>query len=339
MAILLIDFENAYNLSERALLLELVVALIPEAASVLWWLYERETRLITHRGDEVTCSTGVMQGCSFASIAFALIIKWLVTQMKHPGLARKQFFMDDGLLYGTPAALKWCLDLIEKLEPISGLKLKWVKMSVHAPNATTAQLCRALLPEDLDVVENEEMNFIYLKTPIGSNNFVNEYLEKKLSRLEKEVRLLSEMTHLHECFTLLRSCASACKVTHLMRTIPPLQLTTFLTGFDTLLRKAMEKILGHDLSDQQWLICQLPGKYGGFGLRSGKLIAGAQHVMSLQKCACDMDAHTEGWDLRECAKETSKAWLQDCVGVDFDLDSWLSDTDKPSNSSDKIVAG
>ena len=61
--------------------------------------------------------------------------------------------------------------------------------------------------------------------------------------------------------------------------------------------------------------------------------------MSLQKCACDMDAHTEGWDLRECAKETSEAWLTDCIGLDFDLDSWLSDTDKPSNRSDKIVAG
>ena len=47
------------------------------------------------------------------------------------------------------------------------------------------------------------------------------------------------------------SCASACKVTHLMRTIPPKQLKTFLDGFDSLLRKAMERILGHDLNDQQ----------------------------------------------------------------------------------------
>ena len=60
--ILLIDFENAFNRVDRALLFELVVALVPETASVFWWLYEKETMLITHRGDEVTCSTGVMQG-------------------------------------------------------------------------------------------------------------------------------------------------------------------------------------------------------------------------------------------------------------------------------------
>ena len=67
-----------------------------------------------------------------------------------------------------------------------------------------------------------------LNTPIGSNAFVEKCLDKKLTRLKEEISMLSEMTHLHECFTLLRSCASACKVTHLMRTKPPAQLTRFL---------------------------------------------------------------------------------------------------------------
>ena len=78
LVILLIDFENAFNRVDRNLLLELVIALVPEAANVFWWLYEKETILMTNRGDEITCSTGVMQGCSFAAIAFALVIKWLV---------------------------------------------------------------------------------------------------------------------------------------------------------------------------------------------------------------------------------------------------------------------
>ena len=142
------------------------------------------------------------------------------------------------------------------------------------------------------------------------------------------------MTHLHECFTLLRSCASACKVTHLMRTIPPKQLKKFLAAFDSLLRQAMEKIIGHDLNDQQWLTCQLPAKYGGFGLRSGKLTAGAQHVMSLQKCCKDMGAHTEGWNLRKCIREASESWLKDCIGSDFDLDKYLSESAQPKNGSD-----
>ena len=105
--------------------------------------------------------------------------------------------------------------------------------------------------------------YVYLKSPIGSDDFVEGYLEGKFIRLRKEIGMLSEMTHLHECFTLLRSCASASKVTHLMRTVPPKQLSKFLDGFDGELRKAMEKIVGHDLSDNQWLTCQLPAKCGG----------------------------------------------------------------------------
>ena len=93
------------------------------------------------------------------------------------------------------------------------------------------------------------------------------------------------------------------------------------------LRKLMEKIPGHDLNMKQWLICQLPAKYGGFGLRSGKLTAGAQHIMSLQKCNPSMNAHARDWNLKECAKLSSQSWLKDHIGSEFDLDTYLSDSD------------
>ena len=99
-----------------------------------------------------------MQGCPFAAIAFALVVKWLVSQLTHRGLKRKQFYMDDGLLYGTPLAFKWTLELIGKLEPVSGLKLKYTKMDVYAPTAALALECRQLLPDNFDIHEDEEMN-------------------------------------------------------------------------------------------------------------------------------------------------------------------------------------
>ena len=89
----------------------------------------------------------------------------------------------------------------------------------------------------------------------------------------------SEMKHLHECFMLTESCASTCKVNHLMRTIPPTQVMKFLKGFVEL-KNAMENILGRDLNKEQWLTWYLAAKYAGLGLRNGMLIAGAQHVMS-----------------------------------------------------------
>ena len=176
---------------------------------MFWWLYEKETVQMTHGGEKVTCSTGVMQSCPFACIAFSLVVKWVVSQFGHRGLDEKLFFMDDGLLFGTPEALKWSLDLIEKLEHVSGLKLKLSKMSIHEPNEESAHQCKDLLGSRIEVTEDPQMNFVYLKTPIGADSFVETYLGETLVRRRKEIESLSEMTHLHECFTLLRSCSSA----------------------------------------------------------------------------------------------------------------------------------
>ena len=86
----------------------------------------------------------------------------------HWGLEETQFFMGNGLLYGTPVAMKWSLDMIKSLEPFSGLKMKYVKMSVYAPNSETAQICRDLLPNQLAIHEDEDMNFVYLKPRLGT---------------------------------------------------------------------------------------------------------------------------------------------------------------------------
>ena len=132
-AILLLDFENTFNTADRNLILKLAVAHIPEAARILWWLYHAETKLFISTGEEVTNSAGVQQGCPLASLAFALVIKWLVEQLNHKGLSEKLFFHDDGLLMGTPEALGWSAKLLEDLTPVSGFKMKWVKTECHAP--------------------------------------------------------------------------------------------------------------------------------------------------------------------------------------------------------------
>ena len=95
----------------------------------------------------------------------------------------------------------------------------------------------------------------------------------------------------------------------------------------------MERILGHNLNEDQWLVCQLPAKYGGLGLRSGKLVAGAQHVMSLQKCASDMATHAKGWNLQPSVLESSESWLKECIGSDFDINKYILEADQPPSQN------
>ena len=48
--------------------------------------------------------------------------------------------------------------------------------------------------------------------------------------------------------------------------------------------------------------------------------------MGLQKCANDMDAHTDGWNLREYAEKTSEAWLKDCLGILIQIRTYLKES-------------
>ena len=64
------------------------------------------------------------------------------------------------------------------------------------------------------------------------------------------------------------------------------------------------------------------------------MTAGAQYVMSLEKCTNDMPAHTKGWNLSNCAKIAAEPWLQDRIGAEFDLSKYFSDIHQAS-ASDK----
>ena len=68
-----------------------------------------------------------------------------------------------------------------------------------------------------------------------------------------------------------------------MRTVSPEQSTPFIIAFDTALKRGLERILGAHLDCKWWRQAQLPLKYGGMGLRSGKSRYGAQHFVSLIK--------------------------------------------------------
>ena len=88
--------------------------------------------------------------------------------------------------------------------------------------AKTINVCRALtnpcFPEQITV--HEDFNIEYLKAPIGSNEFVAEWLQDKLLDLHKATQLVCAMECKHEAGTLLRSCAAVCRMVYLIRTVP-----------------------------------------------------------------------------------------------------------------------
>ena len=279
--ILLLDFANAFNEADRALMLKLVSVNLTELAKLAEWLYAKESGLVTEDGRQLTSSTGV-QGCGLANILFGLLIFFIDGRLDPQGNLRlKKFYWDDGKLVGTP-------------EAVSEVKLKKCHAHCGTPELAEELQVRNLVDEsgfvddmklsliDSNVHIHPDLNLDYLQVPHGDDDFVEEQLDQKLTALEESLSLVSRMPAKHGAFILLQKCASVCKVNHLMRTIPPQQISKFIQKFDFLVKETFERILGlyEPLTDYQWAVARLPLKYSGMLLRTGLSTRGAHYFNS-----------------------------------------------------------
>ena len=73
---------------------------------------------------------------------------------------------------------------------------------------------------------------MYLKVPIGNDAFVRNQIQHKSIQLQMLVQKIADLPDHHVAFTLLRMCATDCRVTHLTRTVHPDQLNSLLEEFD-----------------------------------------------------------------------------------------------------------
>ena len=149
------------------------------------------------------------------------------------------------------------------------------------------------------------MDIIMLKTPVGTDKFVMDQLDLKLIAIKTTIRKISSMPFKMEAFTLVRNCLTLCKVTHLMRTIPPRQIEKFPRDYDSALREGFEKLIDMKLEDKWWQVARLQSKHGGMGLRTGLHTTGAKHFSSLAKCSRDIAKFLPDWDGLCNAKEST----------------------------------
>ena len=233
------------------------------------------------------------------------------------------------------------LVVIRSLSAETGLELKWKKCHLYG-TPELAERCKILSKPrfPLEIVIHDSYDMIYLKAPIGSDQFVARWLKTKLSKVEAIIKTISLMPFKHEGFTLLRSCASECRVMYLMRVLPPSQLGSFMTEFDQLLKRGFEEMLGISIEEKWWRLAQLPPKYGGMALRSGLRTLGAQHLCSIAKCADNVDRIVGGWDVVATAKRDTEDWLNNACAEKVDIEGWVSKLrKKETNEANGWFAG
>ena len=128
------------------------------------------------------------------------------------------------------------------------------------------------------------------------------------------------MPQAHEACTLLRCFGAECRVTYLMRILPPRQIDDFMIKFDGVLREGFEKLIGTKLSNKWWRLTQLTPKFGGISMRSGLTTYGAQHLVSLSKSATEVKRIVGEYDVLQVAKREAGTWLDEmcCGNVDIE---------------------
>ena len=131
------------------------------------------------------------------------------------------------------------------------LKLRWRMCHLYGSPDIVAK-CKNISPVLPPAINlHESYNMVYLKAPVGSDNFVEEWLRDKLTNLEDIVTSITHLPYKHEAFTLLRSCAAECRVMYLMRVLPPRQLVNFMERFDKVLKKGFEALIGIQ-NEEEW---------------------------------------------------------------------------------------
>ena len=126
------------------------------------------------------------------------------------------------------------------------------------------------------------MDYDYLNVPLGSPHYVAKYLDEKLTELKVMLDLVGGMTEYpHEGFRLLQVSLSECRVTHLMHTVLPDELETFIAQFDAAMKKAFERLLKHKVDPSLWRMATGRACNGGLGLPTGKHLCAVYFLMSL----------------------------------------------------------
>ena len=239
-------------------MLKLCEAHTPQIKNLVNWLYTKRPDLVTSKGDVLKSEEGGQQGDGLTNILFGLLQRYIDSKVDFEGLRVKKYFWDDSVYTGTSFAVISALLKIRSMQSEIGLPVRLSKIHFHCPTPEIAlecarQLAESGIPIKKPASDGEEgvdgvqvhgsMDQTWMKVPIGSSGYVQGCLKKKLAELSALVEMISNMPARHEAFSILRSCASSCKI-HLTRTVPPKDSIPFVEMFDSILRKGSESIVG-----------------------------------------------------------------------------------------------
>ena len=265
---LLLDFSNAFNSIDRALMFREVRAHIPALSAWVESCYGAQPRLLF--GEHVILSRcGVQQGDPLGPLLFALTLHPIVERIHQEvrELRINVWYLDDGTLCGPPEALFQALKIVEEDGPAGGLRLNRAKSLLFIPDDVVSS-CDCL-PPDVPITRS---GFCLLGIPIGPPEFCESSTLRRVEKIRMAVSRLHDLEDSQMETTLLRSCLSLPKFNFALRTCPPSAIQVSTAAFDNLMRDSLSDLAGGPVSDWSWLKASLPSSFGGLNVPSCMLL-------------------------------------------------------------------
>ena len=279
------DFQNAFNLVSREVGLEEVARLFPEMLAWAKTCYGHSSHLLFGSAS-ISSECGWQQGDPLASLLFSLVLHPLVKSIQErvQGLSAHAWYLDDGTFVGKEEELEQVLDILVREGPARGLVLSTTITSPNNPKTTVwskevETRPAALLAKGAVLIEDQGINL--LGAPIGSREFVEEEVRKKVEKVRVVTELLPLLQDPHVEFVLLRSCLSMPKFSFVLRTTDTTDIVHLLRDFDATTRDGLARILGTAIDDETWQQAKMPVSLGGMGLRAAEDHAPTAYAASL----------------------------------------------------------
>ena len=285
MALLKIDFRNAFNSIERAAFVPQVVSRFPGLSAWTRWCYDSPPALIYDHRHVFWSENGVQQGDPLGPLYFCCGLQPFVDKISLMCPVYQKWYMDDGGIVGSPELLTQVWELLQSQGPTAGLHLNPAKCEWSWLDPTCVK-SPPLPGVPLTEIDNVHM----LGVPLGSDVNTSAFIEDKLiGRAKAVMEKLSVFEDSQSALFLLRLSFASVRAVHFMRTTPLASWSRQADDFDNLVRVTAEQILGCAFPSAAYEQACLSPSVGGLGLRRVSVHADAAFAASWHEArrVCD----------------------------------------------------
>ncbi|GKC34866.1 putative reverse transcriptase domain-containing protein, partial [Tanacetum coccineum] len=263
LSMLLVDFQNTFNLVDRKIMLEEVHLCCPAISRWVKFCYSSPVKLYYGEHTLWSCQ-GVQQEDPLGPLLFSLVLHSLICKIRDSfSLCLQAWYLDDGTIVGDTLVVGKVLELITVDGLRCGLHLNVGITEIFWPKEDRRCRVEGAFPPNV----SRPLHGVKLLGGAVSVDF-GFSSELVMKRVSKTIELMDAVAKINDpqCeLMLLRACTGISKLYFAMRTCPPCVFELAQRSFDVALRSALECIVtasGPGFGNWQWRLTTLPFAFG-----------------------------------------------------------------------------